>query len=255
MDGGLNKPQQLTFIGDKASEWTRFEMLYDTYILSLYHEKPEASKAAMLLNLAGEEAQLREKAFVYKPAVMNEAGDAVVTPAESRAVVAVLKKKFKEICNVTKNIIMERHAFNVRNQKLVKDEKTKKESPEDMTKWITDLRILAATCNYGELKDDFIRDRIVVGLLPQLDHIRLQLLKKADLTLDKAIEICNLNEQAVIHTNMIKQKEAADVDAVQKHGGKSQHHGKKCQRCTKTHGYGRCPAYGSQCNICGGMNH
>ena len=66
---GLNKPKVLTFRGDKAGEWLAFEMLYNTYIDSLHYNKPEKARCAILLNLAGEEAQKREKAFVYKEEV------------------------------------------------------------------------------------------------------------------------------------------------------------------------------------------
>ena len=193
---GLNKPHVLTFRGDKADEWLSFEMLYDTFIESVHYDKPEKAKAAILLNLAGEEAQKRAKTFVYKNELKNDA-DVVIQKAESKDCVQDLKNKFKEICNVSKNIIMERHAFNSRNQRLIKDDKTKQEVPEEFGKCISDLINLAGTCEYGELKDDFIRDRIVVGLLPQFDNIRLQLLKKATLTLDKAVEICALNEQSI----------------------------------------------------------
>ena len=247
---GLNKPKELTLRGDKAGEWVSFEMLYDTYIASLHYDKPERAKAAILLNLAGEEAQKREKAFVYKPEIKNDS-DEVIQAAESRECVKDLKKKFREICNVTKNTIMERHAFNTRNQKKIKDEKTKEEIPEDIVCWISDLINLSKTCEYGELTDALIRDRIVVGLLPEFEHVRMQLLKKSTLTLDKAVEICKINEQSVQASSALKQKKAAEVDVIEK-----QHTTMKtCQKCGRKHGYGRCPAHGTTCDSCGGKNH
>ena len=151
-DSGLNKPHVLTFQGDKAAEWNKFEMLYDTFINSLYYDKPEAAKANILLNLAGPEAQERAKAFVYKNEVKDENGD-IVQKKESSECVNDLKSKFREICNVSKNIIMDHHAFNTRNQKMVKDEKTKDEMPEDVRKWVADLIYLAAKCEFGHLSD------------------------------------------------------------------------------------------------------
>ena len=42
------------------------------------------------------------------------------------------------------------------------------------------------------MKDEFIRDKIVCGITS--DRVRKQLLKERALTLDKAIQICQLNE-------------------------------------------------------------
>ncbi len=74
---------------------------------------------------------------------------------------------------------MERHKFNTRNQK-------------DAESYVTNLHILADTCKYGMTKDEFIRDKIVCGITS--DRVRKQLLKERTLTLDKAIQICQLNE-------------------------------------------------------------
>ena len=58
--------------------------------------------------------------------------------------------------------------------------------------YVSDLRILADTCEYGMMKDEFICDKIVSGIVS--DRVRKQLLKERSLTLDKAIQICQLNE-------------------------------------------------------------
>ena len=112
---GLNKPPVLTFRKDKADEWQDFERQFDNYIAALHYDKPEASKAAILLNLAGPEAQKKAQTFVFKNAVVDANGD-VIQEQESIENVEDLKNKFKEVCNVTKNTIMERHAFNIRKR-------------------------------------------------------------------------------------------------------------------------------------------
>ena len=61
---------------------------------------------------------------------------------------------------------MERHKFNTRYQ------------PDETTEqYITDLKKLATTCEYGNLKDDLIRDRLVCGV--NNESIRRQMLKEA----------------------------------------------------------------------------
>ncbi|CAB4038668.1 Hypothetical predicted protein [Paramuricea clavata] len=103
-----------------------------------------------MLNIAGREAIEKERSFVYSPAVRNEANE-IITPAETKESIEVLKRKFKEICNPQGNVIMERHKFNVRNQR----------DGESIQSYVSDLRILADTCEYGTMKDEFIRDKIV----------------------------------------------------------------------------------------------
>ena len=63
---------------------------------------------------------------------------------------------------------------------------------EPVDAFIQDLYRLADNCQYGELKESLIRDRIVVGVLD--DKLSDTLQSKADLTLDKAIQLCRQAE-------------------------------------------------------------
>ena len=92
----------------------------------------------------------------------------MVTPAETKESMEVLKQTFKEICNPQGNVIMERHKFHVRNQR----------DDESIQSYVADLRILADACEYGAMKDEFIRNKIVCGT--KLDRVRKQLLSKVD---------------------------------------------------------------------------
>ena len=60
-----------------------------------------------------------------------------------------------------------------------------------MDSFIMDLYNLAEHCGYGNLKDEMIRDRIVVGLTN--DKLSEQLQLDAVLTLDKAVKKENLS--------------------------------------------------------------
>ena len=82
--------------------------------------------------------------------------------------------KFDVFFKVRKNITFERAWFNRRSQ-----------GPEESVKqFITSLYNLAENCAYGELKDEMIRDRIVVGICDSSLSERLQL--DPELTLEKA---------------------------------------------------------------------
>ena len=57
-------------------------------------------------------------------------------------------------CDARKNETVERFKFFSRTQ----------DPGELQEKSITDLRLLATTCNFGDLKDSLVRDRIICGI-------------------------------------------------------------------------------------------
>ena len=65
-----------------------------------------------------------------------------------------VKEKFDEYFIRQRNVIYERAKFNQRKQ----------EPQESVDGFITSLHYLAEHCSYGELCNEMIRDRIVVGL-------------------------------------------------------------------------------------------
>ena len=74
-----------------------------------------------------------------------------------------------------RNVIFERAKFNSQRQ----------EPGESVDAFITSLYALAEHCGYGELHDEMIRDRIVVGIINAKLSEKLQL--DAELTLEKAV--------------------------------------------------------------------
>ena len=93
-----------------------------------------------------------------------------------------LKKSFSDYCNPRKNITYERHKFNTRNQA----------DGESIDQYVTELQTLAATCEFGDLKDSLICDRIVCGINSQA--MKERLLREPDLSLSKATDMCRASE-------------------------------------------------------------
>ena len=149
---GLRTPDPVSFEGNVAENWREFERHFTIYRKAALKKCDPDEVPYILLNLAGPEAIERERTFTYKPEVKD--GDTVVTPAESREDPDLLITKFRELCNLQTNIIVERHKFNTRNQK----------EGETTEAYITDLKKLGNQCEYGNLKNELIRDRIVCGL-------------------------------------------------------------------------------------------
>ena len=91
------------------------------------------------------------------------------------------KKKYEKVIDdfdkyfkVKKNVIYERARFNQRCQLL----------DESADHFITEIHRLADNCEFGDMKDQLIRDRLVVGIRDGALSEHLQL--ESDLILDKA---------------------------------------------------------------------
>ena len=64
------------------------------------------------------------------------------------------------------------------------------EEGEPLEKFIVDLKIL--TCNFSTLRESLVRDRIICGIRDS--KLREDLLKVADLDLDKCVNACRASE-------------------------------------------------------------
>ena len=83
MADSFRRPEPLSFKGNVAENWWRFELELDIFLAAAHHDKDEKTKAYIMLNIAGREAIKKEKSFVYAAAVRNKANK-VVTPAEGK---------------------------------------------------------------------------------------------------------------------------------------------------------------------------
>ena len=93
-----------------------------------------------------------------------------------------VKEKFENYFLVKRNVVFERAKFNSRKQ----------QAGESVDKFIKDLYNLARYCNFGALKDELIRDRIVVGIDNRELSEKMQLDPK--LTLEKATNLARQRE-------------------------------------------------------------
>ena len=139
------------FKGNVAENWRTFESEFDIFVEAAYSDKNNCTRADILLNLAGKDATEKAKTFTYAAEVRDDDGN-IIQAAESQESVA--KQIFCELCNPLTNVIIERHKFNTRFQ----------EALEPVQNFITALKILADTCEFGTLKDSLICDRIVCGV-------------------------------------------------------------------------------------------
>ena len=118
-------------------------------------------------------------------------------PASERTLTQVLEA-FDGHCNPRKNEIVERFKFFARAQ----------DPGESQEKFVTDLKLLATTCNFGDLKDSLVRDRIICGI--QDRQLREELLKIPDLDLQRYLSICRAAELSKTRTKTLEEGEAVN---------------------------------------------
>ena len=151
--------------------------------------------------------------------------------------VQLILKVLESHCVGDTNIVFQRFKLNSRNQS----------ESEDVDTYVASLRQLAAKCNFKDLLEELVRDRIILGI--HCEDTRHRLLSTKGLTLEKMISICRSKETARLTIHNI-QKQASDVHKIEK---KAQHSVPTiaCKYCGKTHQRKKemCPAWGKHLQV------
>ena len=103
---------------------------------------------------------------------------------------------FDNYCPPKVNESIESHVFNSRAQR----------SGESFSSFLTDLKKLSASCNFGALRDSIIKDRIISGIADQ--EVKNHLLREEELTLEKCEKICRVAELADIQVKALNDEES-----------------------------------------------
>jgi hypothetical protein len=122
-----------TFSTILKRNWTRQEVGGDPMLNS-------AGRSRRRCHGAGEDAMEVYNTFVFAEGEENK--------------IETLIKTFELYCTPKKNVTFERHVFNTRNQ----------EPSESIDSYVTELRKLAKSCEFAQLHDSLIKDRIVCGI-------------------------------------------------------------------------------------------
>ena len=155
----VTPPSKFSF---KSIDWTRWIRRFERFrVATELDKKDEEKQVNALIYTMGDEADDILLSFNLTPDEMKQYN--------------VVKNKFENHFIAKRNVIYERAKFNVRIQN----------ESEPVESFITDLHCLAEHCEFGTLKDQLIRDRIVVGLRNKQLSEKLQL--DPDLTLEKAM--------------------------------------------------------------------
>ena len=230
----LTPPDPLDLDSSNVSDaWRKWRQRFELFSLaSGLSSKGEGIQAATLLHVVGPDALEVYNTFSWED-------------ADDKSKVAKILEKFEAYCVPRKNITWERHVFNTHNQC----------NGETIDQYVTDLKTKAQTCEFKDLKDSLIRDRIVCDI--HCEKTRSRLLREPDLTLQKAIDICRAIEITSSQMKSFTNDQANDLPAI--HGIRSQNKQVQklyCDRCGNWHTKQQvCPALGAECRKFGRRNH
>src|SRR3989442_2249563 len=247
--------------GEIAVNWNRFKSMWSNYEMAtdLTAESKE-KRTAVLLTCIGSEAYDVFQSMVFTQEDYRQDIDHVI-------------KAFDDYCIGETNVTYERFLLNRRVQDVA----------ESFDAYMTELRRLVKSCDYGILEESIIKDKIVIGIRD--DGTRRKLLQVRKLDLAAAVDICRANETATRHLKEMRGIEDVNrVSAItssrdknfRNRTGRSKsrdHRDKersqnskqqdwrsksgKCKYCAKIHEFKKelCPAYGKECKMCLKKNH
>ena len=245
---GIRPPGSINFDGNNVADaWEKFYEQFEWYLCAIGLDgASDMRKISLFLNVAGAEAQRIFGTFTF------------VGETEDPKKYADVINKFTNFCMPKKNLVYERYVFNICVQK----------EGQNVDSYVTELRHKAQTCDYGELKDSLIRDRIVVGI--NSTQLKEKMLQDKDLSLDSAISRCKSAEMTQRQMQVIQEKgsacggkETEPVNVI-KHGRKGNRKSQinnahpetfDCNKCGKNHQHKKCPAYSAVCHKCKKKGH
>ncbi|XP_022099928.1 uncharacterized protein LOC110984244 [Acanthaster planci] len=164
-------PPPLQVTGDLKANWKKFRQLWDSYeIVTSIVDKPDKFRVATFITAVGKDALDIHNNLPYKS-------------EEEKQNMATILKLWEEHCKGKTNIIYEQYKFNNCAQ----------QADERFDHYLVRLRELASTCDYGNLTDDILRDRIVCGITD--NTLRKRLLQESSLTLDKCVMLCKIETE------------------------------------------------------------
>lgn len=117
------------------------------------------------------------------------------------------------------------------------------------------MKILAGTCNFGNIRDSLIRNRIVCGT--NSCAMRERMLREENLTLDKCMQLFRATELSKENSNALQGQTVEEIHALNNDKRKSRGNEIDCKFCGRKHERhkSKCPAYGKKCKKCGKENH
>ncbi|CAH2085360.1 unnamed protein product [Euphydryas editha] len=157
-------------------KWAKWKRSYEIYSKACeIDKKPVEIQVNILLHIVGE--QCRE--------IIDSLPEKCMT-------IENIWKKLDEQFQTKRNVTVERHKFFIRDQ----------QENESIEQYVIVLGKLAQTCEFRDLHDELMKDRLVCGI--SSTTIRERLLREEDLSLKKAMDICRAVVTSRTYSGRIK---------------------------------------------------
>ena len=232
----LQPPEAFDF--RNPTQWSRWKRRFEQYrVASGLSTSTQLRQVTTLLYCLGDEAN----------DILTTTG---ITEEQMKGYDTVVTK-LDEFFAVRKNVIFDRAKFNTRFQ----------QPGESAEQFIAELYVLAEECEYGGLKDQMIRDRIVVGIRDAKLSQRMQM----DSTLDLAKAKTTVRQAEAVQEQQSVLKPPAVVEFVKEVRGARglrqrsvpQKPSQRCMRCGRAGKHQRtdCPARNATCHYCHKEGH
>jgi len=207
-----------------------------------------------LAKLKDESEEFQVHALVY---TMGEKSDELLASFQlsdaDKKKFAVVLKNFDDHFIGKRNVVYERARFGMRNQ----------EEGESIERFVTALHTLSEYCEYEDLRESLVRDRLVLGVKDKQLSEKLMLTKTLDLK--RAVQIAQQWEAVKLqHKEITSGGFDTKLDRLQKSNKKGYQKGgnnnqpnanDKCHKCGKKKSHKECPAAKSKCNKCQKTGH
>ena len=242
----VSAPAALRTDGDLATNWTIWKQMWGNYaVISGLNTREADFKVAMFLHAIGEKGLKIFNGLQFE------------TEAEKQDINVIIDK-FDTFTIGERNETYDRYVFNNKKQ----------EDDESIDAYVAELHTLAKHCNFQDLHDSLIKDRIVLGVADP--STKKKLLEKRNLDLKECINICRAAEAtdarvkdmagatSTIEVNRVETKTGVSYRSKgewQKRQGEWQK--RQCKFCGYQHILKKdlCPAWGKDCNKCGKKGH
>lgn len=228
--------------GDISENFNFFKRSWENYLIaSGLESQTEQTKKAVLLTAIGEDIFKRYHNLPFTED--EQATEKLLLEAIGKNLTPVVNKRY------------ERAIFNLAQQ----------ESDESYDNYIVRLRGLIRNCQYGELHDDILLDKIICSVKDLRLRERLWLDNK--ITLATAIDTCrgkeisekqlkDISQQSSLQeVNRITSKPKLNRNYSSNYSEKKEPAGNLCFYCGRQHAPRECPAKGKTCFICQKADH
>ena len=238
-----------------AEIWKSWIQNYNIYeSASEIEVKSQQIQIATFLNIIGQEGIDIYNSF--DDSEIEELIDGKTNKIKGKENLNWIKNKFQEYFIPKRNITYERYTFNIREQQN-----------KNIETYYAELKKLAKSCEFGELTNSLIKDRMIIGMKD--DTLRQRFLQEStdrELSAEKVVEAIQIKEISKTQMQHINHRSTEDVNFVhttkiQKQQKYSNNYkidnkvtniygNRKCSRCDLKHEPRQCRAYNTKCNLC-----